>query len=360
MRTILRRSFFQVRQVDVIAALLMSAVLPCAMHRCRAEELSKTGAGIEAWEERLHGSAIGTSVFSQGDRIEYHSGNMPLIIAAPHGGRLKPSDLPDRTEGVLSSDTNVDRLAREICQHVGRQLAAHQVLQADDHDQEKPAADKQLACVDSAAALPHLVLCHVHRSKLDANRPLAAACATGSPAELHWHEYQRAIEHAKRTITDRQQRGLFVEIHGHAHPQQRLELGYLLRAKDFDLPTSEFNLLATRSSLREIAARGQVDFEHLVRGPASLGHLLAEEGIDSVPSPRSPAPRAEPYFNGGWNTLQHGSRDQGTISSLQIECHYKGIRDSQQSIDSAAAAMSRALRNFLQLHYRDSIALGRE
>jgi len=300
---------------------------------------------IQAWKTQLSEASSDRATYSPGKRIEYQRGHMCLILAAAHGGRLTPDDLPNRTTGTLVSDTNVDRLARSIQQELAQLAVA----------EAQPAAKRPAASSESARLQPHLVICHVHRRKLDANRPLEAACAEDSPAQLHWHEYQQAILHAKRCITAEQGRGLFVELHGHSHPIARLELGYLLRENDFELPVSQFNQLGARTSLREVVEHQQYDAEQLIRGQVSLGHFLAEENIASVPSPANPKVGKALYFNGGWNTLQHGSRDQGTISSIQIECHMRGVRDSEEAIASSAASIGRALWAFLKLHYPEAV-----
>jgi hypothetical protein len=41
--------------------------------------------------------APGNSVFGQRNFIEYVPGELPLVIAAPHGGRLTPAEIPNRT-----------------------------------------------------------------------------------------------------------------------------------------------------------------------------------------------------------------------------------------------------------------------
>ena len=41
---------------------------------------------------------------------------MPLIISVPHGGTLKPADIPDRKDGEFVSDAHTEELARAVQQ----------------------------------------------------------------------------------------------------------------------------------------------------------------------------------------------------------------------------------------------------
>ena len=255
--------------------------------------------------------------------IEYRAGDMPLILAAPHGGRKGPSEFPARTEGTLVSDANTDRLARAVADAAG----------------------------ELTGSRPHLIVCELQRKYMDANRPLDAACSPDSGAVRSWHEYQLALIAAKRRVTKAAGRGLFIELHGHGHPKQRLELGYLLRERDFDLPLAEFEGLKGKTSLREIAERGQLTLDELIRGGSSLSGLLEKEGLATVPGPTDRSPGKDLYFNGGWNTMTHGSRDAGTISSIQIECHRQDFRDSEESLKRSSRQLASAIVQFLELHY---------
>ena len=58
---------------------------------------------------------------------------------------------------------------------------------------------------------PHVVRCHLHRSKVDANRDLGEAAFGNADAGLAWKEYHDFIDKAKRSITGRV---LYVDIHG--------------------------------------------------------------------------------------------------------------------------------------------------
>lgn len=279
--------------------------------------------GVAEFAAQCEQTEAGATVRGYLELIEYRAGDMPLILAAPHGGRKGPSEFPARTEGTLVADTNTDRLVRAVADAIGELAGAH----------------------------PHVVICELQRKYMDANRPLDAACSPDSGAVRSWHEYQQALVAAKRRVTTAIGRGLLIELHGHGHPKQRLEIGYLLRDRDFELPLAEFGRLKEKTSVREIAERGQVDLEELIRGGSSLGGLLEKEGLLAVPGPTDRGPGQDLYFNGGWNTMTHGSRDGGTVSSIQIECHREGFRDSEMNLKRSARQLAAAIVQFLELHY---------
>ena len=43
-------------------------------------------------------------IFGTNEYVEYLPGSLPVVIGAPHGGSLKPEDMPDRTEGKVMQD----------------------------------------------------------------------------------------------------------------------------------------------------------------------------------------------------------------------------------------------------------------
>ena len=154
-------------------------------------------------------------------------------------------------------------------------------------------------------------------------------------------------------MTDQFGSGLYLDLHGHGHEVQRLELGYLLSSGDLELPDAELDSLpiVERSSIRDLAARSDTGFVGLVRGTASMGGLLSSLGYRSVPSPADPDPGGAPYFSGGYDTRRHGSRDGGSVSGIQVEMNYTGVRDSEVNRGAFAQALTLALESYLLLHF---------
>lgn len=274
---------------------------------------------------------VGQTYVDPSGYIEYVPGDAPLVIVAPHGGTLSPSGLPDRSCAgcTTTNDLNTQELARTLVEEFRQRTGAR----------------------------PHLIVNRLHRRKFDGNRDLAEATGGTTSLNVSWTWLHAAIDSARAGVTRRHTRSLLIDLHGHAHAIPRLELGYLLG--DAELRASDATLAAAGAMSRSSVARLAADTRtvddrgvRLLRGPRSLGALLAVEGIRSVPSPTDPAPLiGEEYFNGGYNTQRHGSLAGGSLDAIQIECQLPGIRDSESNRAAFARALTTALRTYFTVHY---------
>ncbi|KMQ52704.1 N-formylglutamate amidohydrolase [Chitinispirillum alkaliphilum] len=281
------------------------------------------------FSEPFTGFIPGESRFGINNYIEYIPGDLPIIISAPHGGNLSLEEIPDRTFGTTVTDAFTVPLTEAIYQELYTRLGRH----------------------------PHVILCHLARTKIDANRSLYEG--TEHPlAEMAWYNFHEFIDIAKRHAVEEFGAGLYIDIHGHANVLQRVELGYLLNSSDLRLSDEQIGSLAENSSLRELAKRTPFSFSELLRGEKSLGGLLEQRGFASVPSPQYPDPWYFPYFNGGYNTQRHGSVAGGTISGVQIECNMLGLRDTDSNRQRFAKALSGSIITYMKTHY--GIDLGAE
>jgi hypothetical protein len=264
----------------------------------------------------------GQSYFGRNDYVEYIPGELPIIISAPHGGSLQPGEIPDRTSGTTVQDMNTADLSRRIA----------------------------AALEEITGKRPHLAILHLHRRKLDANREIAEAAQGSGYAERAWYEYHTWIEIAKETVSRDQGRGLYLDIHGHGHEKQRLELGYLLSATDLARSDSELEdaQYAAKSSIRALVDESSSGLAELLRGEDSLGEILERKGYPAVPSQSDPHPQGAPYFSGGYSTARHGSRDGGVIDGVQIEHNYQGVRDSASNREAYAHALAESILEFLE------------
>jgi hypothetical protein len=272
----------------------------------------------------------GQSCFGENNYIEYVAGNLPLILSAPHGGLLSPAAIPDRTCNGCSTvnDFNTQELARALS------VALH----------------------ERTGCYPHLVINRLHRRKLDANRDLLEA-ADGNPlAEQAWADFHQFLETAHFAVEDQSGKGFYIDLHGHAHTRQRLELGYLLSKSELQLSDTQLdaNDYSWESSIEHLSGQnaGALSFSQLLRGTHSLGARLQVRGYPAVPSPADPFPQdADAYFNGGYNTARYSSFGGGRIDGVQIECNRTGIRDSLAQVERFADTLAVALIEYLQQHY---------
>ena len=274
---------------------------------------------------RLAGVAVALAadepVFGRNSYVEYQPGALPIVICAPHGGRERPDELPDRTAGVLTTDTNTQELARAVAAEFAARTGQR----------------------------PHLILCRLQRRKLDCNRDLPEAAAGNPLAGQAWREYHGFIERARAAVVSQHGRGFFVDLHGHAHPEQRLELGFLLGAKQLALTDAELRAanLGTQSSLRLLAAERPEKFPEVLRGARSFGALFEAEGFPCSPSASRPSPSA-PFFNGGYSVARHATAEK--FAGVQIETYFKGVRDTAASRAQFAKALVKVMATFLAEH----------
>ena len=274
----------------------------------------------------------GTTYHGSSGYIEYLAGEVPLIISVPHGGRLEPVDIPDRDcEGcVYVQDSYTLELAREIGAAYIRQTGCH----------------------------PHIVYNLLHRKKLDMNRDVVEATDSNETSAVYWNDYQGFVNAAKDSILARFGKGLFIDLHGHGHTKQRIEYGYLLYGSQLRESDSMLNTVKRiqTSSIRSLVSTNRRNHSHaeLLRGDLALGTMFADRGFPGVPSRQDPFPLADDaYFNGGYNTVAHGSKPGGSIDAIQMEL-YSAIRFNTAQRAAFADAFATVLRRYLEEHYFES------
>lgn len=272
----------------------------------------------------------GQVYFSASGHIEYRCGDLPLVISVPHGGALVPNDIPDRTcnDPVFAVDANTVELGYAI--------------------------DSVYAALEGCR--PHVVICHLARRKLDANRDLEDGACGDPQAAQAWSDFHAFIESAKEQVLASAGKGFYLDLHGHGHTVQRLELGYLLYEEELALDDSTLNTSTyiDYSSIRALALANELGLSHaaLLRGPQALGTRLSELGYPAVPSQQDPFPLAgQPYFTGGYNTVRHSSYQGGSIDGVQVECNFAGVRDNALNRARFADSLRVVLQTFLNDHY---------
>ena len=276
---------------------------------------------------------VGETYFDANEYVEYLHGNLPIIISVPHGGEKEPENIPDRicANCVVVNDA--------FTQELGRSLAENIYL--------------------NTGCYPHVIYNRLHRIKLDANREILEAAQGNQIAEQAWNSYQESIMYAKDFVTDNYTKGLFIDLHGHAHDIQKLELGYLISTTDLQLSDENLDLnnFGSSSSIKRLSIENLNDlsFSELLRGPLSLGSLLSGSSFPSVPSIEDIYPmQDESYFSGGYNTMQHGSQFGGAIDAIQIECN-QDVRFDETEREDFSKALAIAIIEFIESHYFENI-----
>ncbi len=271
-------------------------------------------------------SVAAESRFGTERYVEYIPGDLPVVFTSPHGGTMRPEGLPDRKEGVVVSDTNSQQLARAL-------------------------VDALWAQTGRRAAL---IASHLHRRKLDPNREIKEAAQGNVIAERSWQEYHGFITEALAAAVARHGFAFVVDIHGHAHPIARVEIGYNLNAAQLNQEDAAFDRsdFAAISSLRDLHRRLAGSSADLIRGPRSVGALFAQQGVRAVPSPSEAGPGDNPFFAGGYTVQRHAS-DASTpkVDGLQFETPRPGVRDTPENQARFAKATAAVLTTFFKERY---------
>jgi hypothetical protein len=279
----------------------------------------------------------GKSYFGRSNYVEYHAGDMPLIISAPHGGTLKPPEIPDRKHGEFTSDAYTEELARTL------QQAFHK----------------------SFGHYPHVVICRLDRRKVDCNRDITEGAGVSPFACRAWNEFQDFIEIARSNVLATTGVGFYLDLHGQSHAIKRVELGYCLADNQLTNANCVLNepAYAARSTIRNLARRTGVPFSELLRGTNSIGALLLARGYPAVPSPSMPSPGpGESYFDGGYNVRRHSSANGGAVDGVQMEVNYTGVRDTTDNRAVFSRTVAEVFDIFFTSYYgldlRTGVAFG--
>ena len=275
-----------------------------------------------------------STYFGRNNYIEYIAGNIPIILSAPHGGALTPDEIPDRTYGTTVTDANTYQLTKVIMDSM----------------------------VIRYGGRPHVILCRLKRTKLDANRDSIEAAQNNRFALRAFNEFHFYIDQAKKKIERDFGSGLFFDMHGHgANPDGfydlRTWLGYLIKGDELDLSDDELksNVDPNMSSIRALIDSSEFEFVELLRGSSSFGTILTDLGFSCVPSSDHLGPEGSRFFSGGYNTLVHGSKNGGMISAIQIEAPRPGIRENTATWSKFASAFTSTVSKFYKMHLRRDI-----
>lgn len=264
------------------------------------------------------------SYYGRNGYIEYVPGELPIIISAPHGGYLEPDEIPPQ-DGVLRRDGGSQETAWLLRDFL----------------------------LERTGKAPHLIVNHLTRHRLNANRDREGASYGNEYAARAWDEFHEYTEAAKAWVTSACGRGHYFDLHTNGHSDGWVEIGLALDRADLNLPDDELDTLEMRekSTLRSLASLPGISFIEIVRGPTSLGGLLDRAGVHVVPSPTHPGPGTGGYFNGGYNVRRHGSRDGGVIDGTQIETHFQYINQGAAKREAYAEILADAIIEFMETHY---------
>lgn len=302
----------------IVYALLMISILSLNV-RCKKDGENKTGTVYVNWKQ-------GDIFYDKEHWTACIVGDMPLVISIPHGGTEKPGNISDRScsDIVTVTDLNTIELARAISRELADEYNLH----------------------------PYLVLCNLKRTKIDQNREIKEATCGNKAMEAPWHLFHDYIDTALTEVVGKFGSALYIDLHGHGHANQRIEIGYSMSKNDLSNVYTKLNLEALwhKSSLNNLhSIKNGQDFRARIIGDKAFGTMMGNEGIRAVPSEQDPYPtRSEPFFSGGYNTGYYSSSNYPRVFGWQIECNNEGVRDTEASRIAFSKAFVKVIMQYLQ------------
>lgn len=200
------------------------------------------------------------------------TGNLPILITAPHGGLEGVPDVPLRSRGTTLTDAYTIELAEALAGHMANSLGAQ----------------------------PYIVAARFSRKYIDANR--AEADAFDSPqAKSAYDAYHGHIRHYIAQLRERFPHGaLLLDIHGQSEDPGVVHRG-------------------TRNGATVTALIRKHGPEALI-GPGSILGVVQSKGYKVFP-PNTPIgnPQEDRRYSGGYSVHAYGSRSPDGVDAIQIE-----------------------------------------
>lgn len=265
---------------------------------------------------------VGQSYWGANNWIEYIPGALPIIITAPHGGSLTPDEIP-----VFNDGSSTDAKSQEYTRAVADEL---EVL---------------------TGKKPHVVINHIMRNRLNLNRAKESDNFDNPFAMQAWDEFHAFVNNAKEWVTSACGKGLYLDFHTNGFDHGMNVLGYLLYRSDLNQSDEVIDAMVDETSLKNLAADPEVTLSELVHGPFSLGEIMnSVYELSTIPNAVD-IPFDYGYFNGGYNTAAHGSRDGGVIDGIQLESHWSFVNQGESTRLDYSGKLARAIADFVERWY---------
>ncbi len=220
--------------------------------------------------------ALPTAGHAAENLVEAESGELPVIITAPHGGTSGVTDCPERSSVgsrfVNRPDAHTKRLARGIADELER----------------------------LTGKAPYLVIANFHRKYIDANRAAEEAYAVSGCAAAY-DAYHTAIRRQIDEIRARFPRAMLFDIHGQTAYREAILRG-----------TRHGNTV--RSLLARAGAAAVTGPDSVFGRFAAMGYAIVPAN-DTVPTDRVEAPN----YIGGHTVNLYGSHRPDGIDAMQLE-----------------------------------------
>jgi N-formylglutamate amidohydrolase len=231
------------------------------------------------------------------------AGTLPVILAAPHGGREAiPGIAPRQGVGVAQFTAERDSNTAELAEAVAVKLR------------------------ERFGATPFLIIARFERKFIDANREPAAAYETPR-AKPYYESYHRAIQESAETIRQKWGGGLLLDIHAQGSQAESIFRG-TDNGRSVSQLQKQFGMVA-------------------LTGPKSvLGHL-ASIGYKILPD--LTGQNRETRYTGGFTTRTYGSHQGTKIDAIQLELgsNLRARANLQRTANDLAHAIEVFTREYL-------------
>ncbi|MBX9585040.1 MAG: N-formylglutamate amidohydrolase [Gemmataceae bacterium] len=235
------------------------------------------------------------------DLVLIQKGTLPVIVSAPHGGRLPIPGAPERTryevpEFATVRDANTDLLAEQFAAALERKLGGK----------------------------PWLVVARFDRKYLDANRPPGRAYEDAA-AEPVYDAYHAALAAACKAVKEEHGAGLLLDVHGQGTYPKAVARG----TRD----GKTVGLLRERHGWAAVAGKNGV-----------LGRL-ERAGYEVIPAADAgPDAREDRLYAGGYTVSTYGSHTAYAVDAIQLEFGTR-LRD-REAVGRTAADLADAVAAF--------------
>ncbi|MCK9304779.1 MAG: hypothetical protein M0P27_05225, partial [Bacteroidales bacterium] len=206
-----------------------------------------------------------------------------------------------------------------------------------------------------AGKYAYVVICRIKRTYTDMNRTKSYAIPPNSPQEALYETYHSYLNNSRMAITVKFGRGLLIDIHGHAHDIQQVELGYNVTGTALNMSDEDIinQNIARSSSIYSLSKNNKQNkgFIEILRGDNSFGTILFANEVPCIPHKSNPAPGQSPYFSGGYITETYGSglSSGGSVDAIQME--FNSSARSSENRKKYAENVVKTIIRFLETNY---------
>lgn len=231
------------------------------------------------------------SVFPSTNKyLTHYKGDTNILLSAPHGGSIRPINIPYRSYGNRSRDTYTKELIKKI--------------------------------INFSAQKPYYIYSNIHRSRVDLNRGVIEGAQGNERAINIWEDWNNTLNSFSAEIRNKYKKGIYVDIHSHSN-SDKFQVGYGLSVNSY-LDIKSGWETKTHSTMYTLKPKSDKSEYEVLFGENSVIGTLESYGFDVL----VPEEEAK-YLNGGRNIKQWS--DYG-IGAVQIESPISILKDELEVV----------------------------